>query len=64
MAESELNNFVFWYLNSQGYDETLKSFKKSVGVELEPKENISDKQIKNYEKILRTQSTAKGKVIK
>ena len=52
MTDSELKNFVFWYLENKGYDKTLKKFKNSVKLDLETKENISDEQIKNYEKIL------------
>ena len=52
MTDLELNNFVFWYLKNKGYEKTLKKFKKSVDLEHEEKENNSEKQIKNYEKIL------------
>ena len=51
MTDSELNNFVYWYLKNRGYEKTLKKFKKSV--DLETKKNISDEQIKNFEKILK-----------
>ena len=53
MADSELNNFVYWYLKNRGYEKTLKKFKRSVDLDLEAKENISDKQVKNYENILK-----------
>ena len=53
MTDSELNNFVFWYLENQGHKKTSKRFKESVDLELETKEKIPHKQIKNYEKILK-----------
>ena len=50
MAESDINEFVTWYLNREGYRKTARLIEKSVGIK---KEKLSKKKIKKFKKILK-----------
>ena len=49
MAESDINEFVIWYLKREGYDKTASIVEKSIGNE---KEKISKKKIRKFKKVL------------